>query len=159
MPKKPKGLRDIIGDVVSDTAKVGKGVYKAANWISQPKNQNKVGKGIAENFLSSKEIAKIVSGKGSKKDVAGVVGNVASYVVPYGKLYKGIDMAVKGGKVAKVVRGAAKTGTGIGSMLATDAAVSKGVNKLAPVVNSVTKGKGKKNVVATPKSKTKTKGK
>jgi hypothetical protein len=157
MPPKPKGLRDIIGDVVHDTKAVGKGVWKGANWISQPKNQNKVGKGIAENFLSSREIAKIVKGKGSKKDVAGVVANAASYVIPYGKLYKGIDMAVKGGKVAKGVRGVAKATGTVGAALAADAVVSKGVNKVAPVVNSITKGK--KNVVATPKSKTKTKPK
>lgn len=156
MAQKPKGLRDIIGGVVSDTAKVGKGVYKAANWISQPKNQNKVGKGIAENLLSSKELTKIVKGKGSKKDVAGVAANVASYVVPYGKLYKGIDMAVKGGKVAKGVRGVAKTAGTVGAALATDAAVTKGVTKVGGAVTAVTKGK--KNT-ATSKSKTKPKGK
>lgn len=143
MAKKPQGLRDIINDVVYDTKRVAKGTYKAANWISQPKNQNKVGKGIAENFLASKEITKIAKGKGSKQDAAKVAATAASYLVPYGKLYKGIDMAVKGGKVAKGVRGVAKTTGTIGGALAVDSAVTKGVGKVG---NAVTKSKSKSKV-------------
>ena len=150
------GASNAAKDIAYDTKRVGKGIVKGANWISQPKNQNKVGRGIYEQLLSGKEVNKIAKGKGTKKDYASVAGNAAAWFFPYGKAAKGINM-IKGGAeaglatraVAKSVRGVAKGAMYLGIDEAAKKGVMTGANAVKPV----------RRIAATGKPKTKPKGK
>lgn len=117
MPAKPKrgkaieGVGDgfnIIGRYLGSQKPAVKTSTKAV--VNAGKSTKKSGSYVADELLAAKEIKKIVSGKGGRKDVASAAVKIGSLAAPYGKVFKGVDAVIKGGKGAKVVRGTVKAG-------------------------------------------------
>ena len=128
-----EGLGDgfnIVGRYLANQSPAVKTSTKAV--VNTGKATKKTGSYVADEYLAAKEIKKIVSGKGGRKDVASAATKLGSLALPYGKAFKGVDAAIKGGKGAKVVRGAVKAGIGYKAPDLLDSAIKKGVNVGAP---------------------------
>lgn len=104
---------------------------------------------IASEFLigltSAREVKKVLRGNATKGDYARILGNIATYSVPYGKIAKGVNVAV-GGKTLKNAISASKTKSiAKGSSKAATRAKAAGAGAGAAgkkVVRGVGKGTG-----------------
>jgi len=121
---------NIIGRYLGNQSPAVKTSTKAV--VNTGKATKKTSSYVADEYLAAKEIKKIVSGKGGRKDVTSAAIKIGSLTAPYGKVFKGVDAAIKGGKGAKVVRGAVKAGIMYKAPSVMDAAIKKGVNIGAP---------------------------
>lgn len=121
---------NIIGRYLGNQKPAVKTSVKAV--VNTGKGTKKTGSYVADEFFAVKEIKKIASGKGSRKDVASAASKLGSLALPYGKAFKGVDAAIKGGKGAKLVRGAVKAGIMYKAPNVMDAAIKKGANVGAP---------------------------
>jgi|694.fasta_scaffold01850_36 hypothetical protein len=123
-------------------SKIAKNAVKAANYVN-PLNSKGLSKDVTDTFFAGKEIKRVVSGKGSKKDAAVIAGTTASWLVPFSKISQA-SKVVKVGKsvtrtskvATKAARGAARTATAGAAFGGADYAANKAtlatLNKVKP---------------------------
>lgn len=145
-------------DSPRDIYNIGKSVYNApraaGRFMADSKKTSKAGKAIGDNFFAGKEIGRVVTGKGSKKDAAVIAGTAASWLVPFGKISQA-SKVVKVGKgvtrtskvATKAARGAAKTASAATAWGGADYAANKAtlaaLNKVKPNKKSTVTAKSK----------------
>ena len=148
-----QGHTEGISDILGTAGKVAKYAVKGANYIN-PVNPKGLQKDIRNTLFAGKEIERVATGKGSKKDAAIIAGTAASWLVPFGKLAQ-VSKVVKVGKgvtrtskvATKAARGAAKTASAATAWGGADYAANKAtlatLNKVKPNKKSTVTAKSK----------------
>lgn len=104
---------DFARSYISNSSKKGKAIAAKAKKSSEKYQKSKWG--IADNIASeiligltsAREVKKALRGNATKGDYARIAGNAATWMVPYGKISKGVN-AVVGGKTVKAAVSSAK---------------------------------------------------